>query len=118
MVPVEPLYWYAPALALQIALVYAFYRYARSGPWPAGGDPGGDTEADDARSSVDLRTRSRADTDDPGGGVDREAGVVHCPDCGTENERGYAYCRNCVGELPDAAAWRSSGFAPRQRGIL
>ncbi|APW96396.1 zinc ribbon domain-containing protein [Halobiforma lacisalsi AJ5] len=98
MSPVESLYWYPTALALQIVLVYAFYRYARTGTRLAGGD-------------------SSADTDDPGDGVDREAGVVHCPDCGTENERGYAYCRNCVGELPDAAAWRSSEFAPRQRRI-
>lgn len=50
--------------------------------------------------------------------VDRDDGVVHCPNCGTENELGYRYCANCVGELPGGVSTTSSGMQPNRRGML
>ena len=50
--------------------------------------------------------------------IDRDAGVVRCPHCGTENELGYRYCAGCIGELPGAVSTTSTGMQPSQRGIL
>lgn len=47
--------------------------------------------------------------------VDRDDGIVTCPDCGTENEYGYRFCRSCVGELPKAMSFGEAGDGPLER---
>ena len=76
--------------------------------------------------AVYLRSRSRVDAGsgaadavrNPEETIDRDAGVVRCPNCGTENELGYRYCGNCVDELPGAVSPANSGMRSSQRGIL
>lgn len=52
---------------------------------------------------------------DAGAFVDRQDGVVECPECGTDNELGYRFCRSCVGELPGAAGFQRASDSPMSR---
>lgn len=81
---------------LYIGVVYLLARYRVETDGPSSADAVGD--ADDA--------------------IDRDAGVVTCPHCGTDNELGYRYCYDCLTELPGGVSPTSSGTSPRRRGIL
>ncbi|MFB6227169.1 MAG: zinc ribbon domain-containing protein [Halobacteriales archaeon] len=73
--------------------------------------------------AIGLMYRYRNDTSRTGGSasdsehdlIDREAGVLECPNCAAENELGYRYCRCCVSELPGSVAFDGAGNTPLGR---
>lgn len=73
--------------------------------------------------AMGLMYRYRNDASRPGGSasdperdlIDREAGVLECPNCAAENELGYRYCRSCVSELPGSMTFDGAGNTPLGR---
>lgn len=60
--------------------------------------PDGEGVVRDGEGPAEKTDRSGSGGDVPEG-VDRDADLVVCRECGTTNERGYRFCRRCVSEL-------------------